>query len=282
MQFGCCVNMLPGAETLAGVAYARPLKELGYDYIELPMGRLAALEERDLETVRDTLTGLDLPCRACNDFLPPRFQLVGEETTPEAELEAYLAGAFDRLERLGVSVAVFGSPWSRSCPEGFPRGRAFDQLAAFLRRAGELAAGHGVSIAVEHNNRAETNMLNRYADAAAAARAADRPNVGTLCDYYHLRWEGDDPEVLLVTGRPPFHTHIARLEGRRYFTTLEGEEEALSRYVRVLTRLGYEGGVSVEAPVTSPEAWRGMAETNLRLLRAAFGDEITEEPAQMR
>ena len=49
-----------------------------------------------------------------------------------------------------------------------------------------------------------------------------------------------------------------------------------------VARLGYEGGVSVEAPVTSPEAWRGMAETNLRLLRAAFGDEITEEPAQMR
>lgn len=276
MQFGCCINMLPGAETLAGIAYARPLKELGYDYIELPMSRLAALEERDFEAVRDTLAGLGLPCRACNDFMPSRFQIVGEETTPEAELEDYLAGAFDRLERLGVPVAVFGSPWSRGCPEEFPRGRAYEQLAAFLRRAGELAAGHGVSIAVEHNNRTETNMLNRYADVAAMARMVDLPNVGTLCDYYHLRREGDDPEVLLVTGRPPLHTHIARLEGRRYFTTLEGEAEVLDRYVRVLTRLGYEGGVSVEAPVTSPEAWRGMAETNLRLLRRAFGDLVTE------
>ena len=113
-------------------------------------------------------------------------------------------------------------------------------------------------------------MLNRYADVAAMARMVDLPNVGTLCDYYHLRREGDDPEVLLVAGRPPLHTHIARLEGRRYFATLEGEAEVLDRYVRVLTRLGYEGGVSVEAPVTSPEAWRGMAETSLRTLRRAF------------
>ena len=43
-----------------------------------------------------------------------------------------------------------------------------------------------------------------------------------------------------------------------------------------LSRVRYEGGVSVEAPVTSPEAWRGMAETNLRLLRRAFGDLVTE------
>lgn len=270
MKFGCCVNMLPGAETLAGIAYARPLKELGYDYIELPMSRLAALEERDFETVRDTLADLDLPCRACNDFMPARFQIVGEETTPEAELEAYLAGAFDRLERLGVPVAVFGSPWSRSCPEGFSRARALDQLADFLCRAGDLAAGHGVAVAIEHNNRAETNMLNRYADAAAMARTVDRPNVGTLCDYYHLRREKDSPDALLGVGRVPLHTHIARLEGRRYFTTLEGEEPFLSQYVEVLARLGYTGGVSVEAPVTSPEAWRGLAETNLRTLRRAF------------
>ena len=282
MQFGCCVNMLPGAETLAGVAYARSLKELGYDYIELPLRLLAALGERNFETVRDTLAGLDLPCRVCNDFMPARFQIVGDETTPEAELEAYLAGSFDRLEQLGVSVAVFGSPWSRGCPEGFPMERALDQIAGFLRRVGELADTCGMTVAIEHNNRSETNTLNRYADVAAMARMVDRPNVGTLCDYYHQRREGDDPEVLLETGRPPFHTHIARLEGRRYFTTLEGEEEALSRYVRVLGALGYAGGVSVEAPVTTPEAWRDLAETNLCLLRAAFGDEITKEPTQMR
>ena len=276
MRFGCCVNMLPGAEQLAGAAYARPLKELGYDYIELSLRRVAGLEERDFETVRDLLADLDLPCRACNDFLSAQFQIVGEETTPEGELEDYLSRAFARLERLKVPYAVFGSPWSRSCPEGFPRERAFDQIAAFLRRAGRLAGDHGVTVVIEHNNRSETNMLNRYTDAADMARAVALPNVGTLCDYYHLRWEGDDPEVLRKAGIAPLHTHIARLEGRRYFTTMEGEEEMLPRYVRTLKELGYGGGVSIEAPVSSPEAWRGMAETNLRLLRRAFGDLVTE------
>ena len=77
MKFGCCVNMLPGAETLAGIAYARPLKELGYDYIELPMSRLAALEERDFETVRDTLADLDLPCGPATISCPRGSRLWG-------------------------------------------------------------------------------------------------------------------------------------------------------------------------------------------------------------
>lgn len=273
MKFGCCVNMLPGAERLAGAAYASVLKELGYDYIELPMSRITGLEEKAFRQVKGTMEGLELPCRSCNDFMPAQFQLAGEETTPEGELEDYLTRAFARLERLKVPYAVFGSPWSRSCPEGFPRERAFDQIAAFLRRAGRLAGDHGVTVVIEHNNRWETNMLNHYTDAADMARAVDLPNVGALCDYYHLRWEGDDPEVLRKAGITPLHTHIARLEGRRYFTTMEGEEEMLPRYVRTLKELNYDGGVSIEAPVPSPEAWRGMAETNLRLLRRAFGEE---------
>lgn len=59
------------------------------------------------------------------------------------------------------------------------------------------------------------------------------------------------------------------------------EQLAGAAYARPLKELGYGGGVSIEAPVSSPEAWRGMAETNLRLLREAFGDQITEGPEKM-
>ena len=83
--------------------------------IELPISRLAALEERDLEAVRDTLAGLGLPCRACNDFMPPAVPARGGGDRPRRRRWSdYLAGAFDRLERLGVPVALSSAaPWSR-------------------------------------------------------------------------------------------------------------------------------------------------------------------------
>ena len=276
MKFGCCVSLLPGAETLAGIAYARPLRELGYDYIELSMACLTELSEVEFHQVRRKLEDSQLPCAACNDFIPPRFQLVGEERTSAKALERYLSVAFKRMEILKIPHTVFGSPLSRRCPDGFSRARAFDQIAAFLRRAGELAADYGVSVAVEHNNRTTTNMLNHYTDVVAMARMVDRPNVEVMCDYYHMRIENDSPEVLLEAGMVPIHTHIARTEGRQYFTTLEEELPTLSRYAEILTQLCYNGGVSVEAVVPSQEAWKDLAEINLRLLRKVFGDPVTE------
>ena len=118
-------------------------------------------------------------------------------------------------------------------------------------------------------------MLNHYADAAPWPGRWTGPTWGPCVTTTTCAGKRT-PRRPAGGGAAPLHTHIARLEGRRYFTTLEGEAEVLDRYVRVLTRLGFEGGVSVEAPVTSPEAWRGMAETSLRLLRRAFGDLVPE------
>lgn len=267
MLFGCCVNLLPGAEDRAGIAYAGELARMGYDYIELPLNRMMKLEEREFREVEQALQEIALPCRSCNDFMPTSYQITGTQVTPQAELEGYLSRAFARMEELGAMCAVFGSPWSRSCPEGFSRERAWDQIARFLHRAGELAAERGVTIAIEHNNRTETNMLNRFAEGVAMARAVDHPNVRALCDYYHLRVEGDSPRALLDGGALLVHTHIAKLEGRRYFTDLEGERPVLEEYAQVLRKIGYEGGVSIEARVDSRESWREDARRSLAVLR---------------
>ena len=271
MKFGCCVNLLPETEVPAGIGYAGELKKLGYDYIELPLNQLTQLEDGEFEKAVETLKEIGLPCRSCNDFMPSVYQIVGEDLTPEKELERYLVRAFHRLERLKAPYTVFGSPWSRSCPAGFPMERALDQVAGFLRRAGRIAADHGVVIAIEPINRSETNVMNHYADGVTMARRVDRPNVRVLCDYYHLRYEGDSPQVLLDGGGALLvHTHIAKLEGRRYFTGLEGELPMVEQYAQALKALGYAGGISIEARVESREAWRREAEQTVKLLRRVF------------
>ena len=173
--------------------------------------------------------------------------------------------------RQGAPYTVFGSPWSRSCPEGYSREAAFGQIAEFLSLAGEEAAPYQVVIAIEHNNRGETNMLNHFSDGVRMARTVDHPNVRVLCDYYHLRFEGDSPSVLLDGGSELLiHTHISQLEGRRYPTDLS-LEPMLPEYAGVLRQIGYAGGVSVESKVDAPEHWEEQAALALANLRQVLG-----------
>ena len=190
MLYGCCVNLLPKTLDRIGLEYAGRLKRLGYDYIELPLNELAQLSEQEF---RDARTVLDLPCRACNDFMPARFQITGSDITSRAELTDYLRRALERAARLGISFAVFGSPWSRSCPEHYSREAAFGQIAEFLSLAGEEAAPYQVVIAIEPINRGETNMLNHFSDGVRMARTVDHPNVRVLCDYYPCGSRGTPP-----------------------------------------------------------------------------------------
>ena len=126
-------------------------------------------------------------------------------------------------------------------------------------------------VALEHNNRSETNLINRYREGLAVIWAVDRPNVNMLCDYFHLRWEGESPQVVLEGGLELLaHTHIARLQGRGYFTSLEGELPMVQDYAEVLRALGYTGGVSVEAQTEGRETWRREAEESLKQLRRVF------------
>ena len=174
-------------------------------------------------------------------------------------------------KRQGISFAVFGSPWSRSCPEHYSREAAFGQIAEFLSLAGEEAAPYQVVIAIEPINRGETNMLNHFSDGVRMARTVDYPNVRVLCDYYHLRFEGDPPSVLLDGGSELLiHTHISQLEGRRYPTDLS-LEPMLPEYAGVLRQIGYAGGVSVESKVDAPEHWEEQAALALANLRQVLG-----------
>lgn len=113
-------------------------------------------------------------------------------------------------------------------------------------------------------------MLNHFSTAVKMARAVNHPNVQVLCDYYHLRFEQDTPEVLLDRGSEHLvHTHIAQLENRRYLTDLS-KEPMLLEYAKVLRKIGYEGGVSVEAKVEYLDQWEEQAFITLENMKKIF------------
>ena len=273
MLIGCCVNMLP-ATPLAGAEYIPALAAMGYDYVELPMSRLGSLSDPDFDRAAELLRKSGIPCRACNNFMPGEYKITGpeDELTPRSVLMDHIEKTFRRIgkEGLQIPVAVFGSPWSRSCPEGWSMEQALRQIEDFLRAAAQYAEKNGITIAIESNNSTETNTLNHYSGVVDMVKRVGHPSVRALCDYYHVRVMGDDPGTVLEgSGELLVHTHIAKLKDREWFTDLSGEEEYIRRYAEALKALNYSGGISMEAPAAS-EHWEDLAKKTLPVLKAVF------------
>lgn len=268
MLIGCCTNMLPQTDSGTGYEYAGQLKEAGFDYVELPIGQVNELSEPAFEAMRAYLTSCALPVYACNNFFPAGIQLVGPNVDA-GRVRAFYTGALERAAKLGCRCAVLGSPWSKSCPEGFSRQKAFEQLARWCAEIGAEARKRDIVIAIEPNNRQETNMVNTFAEAVALAKAADHPNVRCLQDYYHLKMEQDTVDSLLEYGKDYLvHSHFARLEKRGLPSEL-GEDTYYHVYFDALKQLGYRGGISLEGIPSSRERLPDEIAAACRLLRQA-------------
>ena len=272
MLFGLCVNMTPEVSRLAGAHYAEKLKSYGYDYIEMPINIFNMLPEEEFREAKKMIRDSSLPCRTCNDFMPTDFLIAGENLTPEHTLSEYLKRAFFRIgaEGLGARYVVFGSPWSRSCPEGFPFDTAWKQVADFLHMAGEIAATQGLTIAVENNNHTETNMMNHLVKTSEMVDEIGLDSVRMHCDYYHLRFEGEDMHAPELYAGKIVHTHIAKLKDRAYFTDTEDESQYLAEYAKALHAISYNGGMSLEAKPDPEKDWDEQAKATIRTLRSVF------------
>lgn len=269
MLIGCCVNMLPKEKNDPGLWYAPEVKGAGFDYIELPIGQVIGLTGAQFREGKAALAQLDLPVHACNNFFAPDVKLVGPNVD-SGLVRARYQHALAWAAELGAKYAVFGSPWAKQCPEDLSRERAFDQLAAWCAEMGEEAARRGLIIALEPNNRTETNMINTFAQVVALAKAADHPHVRCLQDYFHLGMEGDTVDSLLEHGRDWLvHTHFARIAGRGFPCGME-EDPYYSVFFAALKKIGYDGGISMEGFPVSRESFPAEAERTCRFLRGAL------------
>ncbi len=268
MLIGCCVNMLPKAPGTPGLEYAPLIKQAGYDYIELPIAQVIRLSQGEVDSARAMLRDLALPVHACNNFFDADVRMLGPNVDRGLVRERY-THALSWAARLGAKVAVFGSPWAKLCPEDFSREAAFDQLAAWCAEMGDEARRQGLILAIEPNNRTETNMINIFSQAVALAKAVDHPNVRCLQDYFHLGMEKDNVDSLLQYGKDWLvHTHFARIEGRGFPRAMD-EDTGYAPFFRALKQLNYGGGVSMEGFPLSADSFPAEAAATCDFLRAA-------------
>jgi D-psicose/D-tagatose/L-ribulose 3-epimerase len=217
----------------------------GFDYVEPAAAEIAAMSEPEFRAYAEIVLASPLRCRALNSFIRrPELKVVGPQVSLPA-VKDYLEMCLPRCRTLGASVVVWGSAGSRNVPEGFSPDQARDQIAEFLRIAGDVARRSNIVIAIEPLRRAESNIFNTGAEALAMVRRVKHKHVRMIIDYYHLREENEDPRILEVAKREIVHLHFANPHGRLWPHALE-EDDHYAAFFRTLKKINYSGGISIE------------------------------------
>ncbi|HLV85723.1 MAG TPA: sugar phosphate isomerase/epimerase family protein [Candidatus Sulfotelmatobacter sp.] len=233
VKIGVCTRDIAGAA------------KFGFDYIEPGAAEIAGMSEDEFREFSDAVLASPIRCHAFNSFIRrPDLKVVGPEVHTSA-LQEYLEACLPRCRHLGASIVVWGSAGSRNVPEGFSPEKARDQIAAFLRMAGEVARRSDIIVAIEPLRRQESNILNTGAEALEMVRRVNHSSIRMIIDYFHLREENEDPRIIETAKREIVHLHFANPHGRVWPRDLT-EDDHYAAFFRYLKKTRYSGRISIE------------------------------------
>ena len=264
MRFGCCSNLVAAQKDAVGIEVIGLAKEIGYDYIEMPLTSIMALTEAEYLHLKKTILNSGIKCEACNNFFPVNMRLTGSEVHFN-EVENYLRKAFDRASQLGTKSIVFGSGPSKYVPKGFPMDKAWQQSVDLLRFIDELAKPYDITIVLEPLRKFECNIVNTLGEGLKLAKVVDRDNIKCLVDLYHMDAENEDSTVILEAKGYLRHIHFAMPKGRVYPKDMN--EYNYKPFIDNLKKIDYQHRISIEA---LSDNFAEDAKISLKFLKNSF------------
>ncbi len=219
-------------------------KKAGCAYIEEGVAKILMPNKSDQEFNQhfEKLSSQPLPIESFNVFLPGEMHVVGENADHQTIIN-YAAVAFNRIEKIGAKILVFGSGHARMIPEGFDKTKAKEQFISLCKILSPMAAKHNITLAVEQLNRGETNFINTLREAGEIVDAVNHPNLKMICDIYHALRENDPASELVRLNDRIVHCHIAEREDR---TPPGVRGDDFTPYLRALKKINYKGRISLE------------------------------------
>ena len=240
---------------------AAKVRDLGYDFLEVPLAPFGLEDEASLAAAKKAVAGSPLPLTVFNWFYPQDFRTVGD-AVDRHRIQSYLKRAAELMQHAGARCAVLGSAWSRNVPDGFSREKARAQILESYGWVADAFAGSGVAIGIEAQNRKEANIITTLAEAVDYARALNRPEiVRVMADFYHMDEEAEPLSHLERFGDWIMHVQLADSKRLNPGTGTYDWEAFFAK----LRAGGYRDTVSVECMVPIPA--EGMRQSQLFLRR---------------
>ena len=237
MKFGICTSFRE----------VQALDKITFDYLEESVQRFL-IPEKPHEDFADRLRdarNISIPIESANSFLPADLSLVEtpQHPTDRVRIQRYVQTALQRAEQVGIRVIVFGSGAARMSPPGYSIAAATQQILDHVATWSEWARNHGVTIAVEPLQYAETNIFNTVAETGEAVSTIAHSGAKLLADTYHMANNDEDPDTVVPWSSLLAHVHVAEQEDRAAPGT---HNEDFRPYFSALRRANYDQRISIE------------------------------------
>lgn len=236
---------------------------LGFDYLELPLTRIAALTDDEFEELTAYIEAAGINIEAMYDMLPANLRVNGNDVRARLQHE-YLEKAFYRARRLGAQIIAFDAPEARNVPAAFDFAMARRQTGNFLRIVQGHAVNLGLQVAVQNYRHAQCNLINTVSESALMAALLQLSQVGVLADTMQMAYAAEPLEALIRCGSSLMHVHAGSPLTRSF--PRKGDGEDYVKLFRTLIRCSYHGRVSASG---SGECTISAAKAALDCLRAA-------------
>lgn len=161
------------------------VKELGLDFIEIPLMRLDLF---DPKAVRERLDGFEVT--TSNVILSQEHDITSFDAEARKRGTAYLKDCVTASAEAGAKMfsGVIYSQYLKPAKK-LPSEQEWEFSASCLKEVARYAANLGVSLAVEPVTRYESYLLNTSAQAKKLLEMVDEPNLFIHLDSYHMNVE---------------------------------------------------------------------------------------------
>ena len=224
----------------ARVEEADRIEAIGYDFLEVALAPMM-LEDDGFKAAAKAVTRTRFPHPVFNQFLPQDMHVVGPDVN-RARVLRYLARAAEVLHAAGAKIVVFGSGWARNVPDGWRREDANGQFLEMVSWCTDALHGTGITLALEAQNRKETNFITTLGEAVSLAKTIDRPDVRVIADTYHLHEAAEPLDVVVASLERVAHVHVSDSDRR---APGDGAYDFDGFFDR-LKAFGYQGRLSIE------------------------------------
>lgn len=182
--------------------------------------------------------------------------------TPDAVLRRkswdHLRRLVDAAAELGGGNLILGSPKQRRTDAGQTREQAIAILSDELASIAPYAAERRSAVLLEALSSEQTDVVNVLAEAETIVNRADSIGVGGMFDFHNCADESDPYEALVEKYFHLIrHVHLNDPDGSH---PKPGERAYLPAFA-TLSRLKYDGWVSLEIFTTPKDAARVLRET---------------------
>jgi D-psicose/D-tagatose/L-ribulose 3-epimerase len=250
--------------TQASVGLIEKARALGFDAFTIPVEEPA---EIDAAAVARAIRGSGLRVHVSGAFGPTR-DLTHDEPRFREESLAYLRATLALCEQWGARLLVgpsYSAVGKRRHVPPEQRKLEWERAVIGLRRAGGMAADHGVTLAVEPLNRFETDLVNTAEQLACLLADVAHPAVKGHLDTFHMNIEEPDVETAVERiGRDLVYVDASESD-RGIPGSGQVDWDGLARGLR---QIGYGGDCVIES--FTPECrtiaaaaaiWRPLAES---------------------